>query len=101
MSRYKVEVRTKTAADVQATIGYDRPLRTFFLTAFVEQVFDVPELWLGAFLEEYPSLEGIVSTARLRAYEIHGLRNSDMIAMMAEAGKPTPPNIGEIVGLVR
>ncbi len=46
MSRYCVEVKSNVANDDQAIIGYDRPLRTFFLTAFVSEETDEPELWL-------------------------------------------------------
>lgn len=101
MSRYTVEVKSPTATDPMATIGYDPPLRTFFLTAFADAETDRASLWLGAFLEEYPTLESIVLDARSQGFEISGLRHSDMIAMLLEAGKPTPPSIGEILGIVR
>lgn len=101
MSRYTIEVRSANAADPEATIGFDRPLRTFFLTAFPDPETDAVSLWLGGFLEEYPSLESLVVAARTQGYEIHGLSHADMIAMLAEAGGPIPPGIAEILGLVR
>lgn len=101
MSRYSIEVRSKTATDPKATIGYDRPLRTFFLTAFPDPENEAVALWLGAFLEEYPSLESLLLAARAQGYEIFGLTHPDMIAMLKEAGGPNPPGIGEVLGLVR
>ncbi|NSZ10087.1 MULTISPECIES: hypothetical protein [Agrobacterium] len=101
MSRYTVEVRSATATDEEATIGYDRPLRTFFLTAFPDPDTDAVSLWLGGFLEEYPTLEGIILAARSQGFEISGLSHADMIAMMKEAGQPASPSIAEIHGLLR
>ncbi len=34
LSRYTVEVKSATESDPEATIGYDRPLRTFFYRLF-------------------------------------------------------------------
>lgn len=101
MSRYRVTVNKGAVTDDNATIGYDRPLRTFFLTAFFEDEPDVSELWLGAYLEENPTLESLVRDANERGFTISGLRHKNMIAMLAEAGQPAPPSIAEIVGLVR
>lgn len=100
MSRYAIEVRSATATDPEATIGYDRPLRTFFLTAFPDPDTDAVSLWLGALLEEYPTLESIILAARARGHEIIGLSHDNMIAMMMEAGRPNTPSIAESLGLV-
>lgn len=34
LSRYTVQITNGTTTDDEGTIGYDRPLRTFFLQAF-------------------------------------------------------------------
>ncbi|MFA1626898.1 hypothetical protein ACDY96_30435 [Rhizobium mongolense] len=101
MSRYTVAVKSATKADPEATIGYDRPLRTFFLQAFPDPETDECALWLGAFLEEYPSLEAIIEAARAQGYEVHGLTREMMLAMIKEAGPPSPPSLGERLGIVR
>ncbi|WP_104668261.1 hypothetical protein [Ensifer adhaerens] len=101
MSRYTVEVKSATNADPDATIGYDRPLRTFFLQAFPDPLTDECALWLGAFLEEYTTLESIVETARARGYEVRGLSREMMLAMIKESGPPHPPSLGERLGMVR
>lgn len=100
MSRYTIEVRSVTATDPEATIGYDRPLRTFFLTAFPDPDTDAVSLWLGGLLEEYPTLESIVLAARACGYEISGLTHADMIAMLRECGSPGTPSIAETLGFV-
>ena len=102
MSRYTVEVRSETEADPEGTIGYDPPLRTFFLTAFLtDGETEATELWLGGALEEFPTLEGLNLKARSMGYEVIGLKQADMIAMLAEASKKNPPSVGEYFGFVR
>ncbi|MGR9398080.1 hypothetical protein ACU8OL_34710 (plasmid) [Rhizobium leguminosarum] len=100
MSRHAVAVKSATKADPEATIGYDRPL-SFFLQAFPDPETDECALWLGAFLEEYPSLEAIIEAARAQGYELHGLTREMMLAMIKEAGPPSPPSLGERLGIVR
>ncbi|WP_312408338.1 hypothetical protein [Rhizobium sp.] len=100
MSRYTIEVRSAKATDPEATIGYDRPLRTFFLTAFPDPDTDAVSLWLGGFLEEYPTLESIILAARARGHEISGLTHADMIAMLRESGSPSTPSLAETLGFV-
>ncbi|MCY1667380.1 hypothetical protein [Rhizobium sp. SL86] len=40
MSRHTVTVKTDTEADEDAVIGYDPPLRTFFVQAFPNEETD-------------------------------------------------------------
>lgn len=47
MSRYTVEITNGTATDAQGTIGYDPPLRTFFLQGFPHPKTDECALWFG------------------------------------------------------
>lgn len=101
MSRYTVEVVKDTATDSEAVIGYDPPLRTFFLQAFFHPETDDPELWIGTVLEEYPSIEDLANKAKAEGYTLRGLTREMIVEMMKEAGKPTPPGIGELLGIVR
>jgi hypothetical protein len=82
--------------------GHDHPpLRTFFLQAFPDEETDEYALWFGTLLEQHPSLESIIESARRFGYEIEGLSQNTIIAMTKEAGTPTPPSLGERLGLVR
>lgn len=101
MSRYTVTVKTDGETDENAVIGYDPPLRTFFLQAFPDEETDEYALWFGTLLEQHPSLESIIESARRFGYEIEGLSQNAIIAMTKEAGTPTPPSLGERLGLVR
>lgn len=101
MSRHAVTVIGPARTNRGAIIGYDPPLRTFFLQAFPDPETDACALWLGATLHEFPSLEAIVEMARLRGFEIRGLGQGAIIAMTKEAGIQTPPSVGERLGIVR
>ncbi|PSH61726.1 hypothetical protein CU102_26455 [Phyllobacterium brassicacearum] len=104
MSRFYINLLNAGRIDDEAVIGYDKPLRTFFLQGFYEEEsdFDEPEIWLGTCLEEFPTLESIVEEARSRGYEINGLhpavRPADVIAMLAEVGHKPEPTIWERIG---
>jgi hypothetical protein len=101
MSRYIVEITNGNKTDEQGTIGFDPPLRTFFLQGFPHPETDECALWFGAFLEEYPTLQSIIEKARAAGYEVRGLSQEMMVAMIKESGKPTPPSLGERLGIVR
>ncbi len=101
MSRHIVTIIGPAQTDREAIIGYDPPLRTFFLQAFPDPETDACALWLGGFLQEYSSLEGIVEAARSRGFEIRGLGQDAIIAITKEAGIQTPPSVGERLGIVR
>lgn len=101
MSRHTLTVSKRQKTDPDAVIGYDPPLRTFFLQAFADPNTEMHELWLGTALEEYPSLESIVSAARTRGYDLTNLSREAIVAMIKESSTPTPPSIGEQLGIVR
>jgi hypothetical protein len=65
MSRYTITV-TRTASrhsDPDATIGYDRPLQTFFLQAFASSDGQDLELWLGTEYQEFATLAALRAAA--------------------------------------
>lgn len=47
MSRHAITLRTETATDDNAIIGYDPPMRTHFIQAFEDPKTKQPALWLG------------------------------------------------------
>lgn len=65
--RHKITVVHKDETDRDAIIGFDPPLRTFFLQAFMG---GFKEIWLGTLLEEFISLEAITTEARAQGYLI-------------------------------
>ena len=101
MSRYTITLLKGERTDGDAVIGYDPPLRTFFLQGFEsDDDFGTPEIWLGTLLEEFPTLEGIIEAARAQGYEVRDLDHADMIAMLAEAGQKYEPSIAEKQGFI-
>jgi len=61
MSRYTITVTgTVTGrSDPEAVIGYDPPLRTYFLQAFPHEETDEPGLWLGTHDHAFETLEDL------------------------------------------
>ncbi|BCH19883.1 hypothetical protein [Mesorhizobium sp. L-2-11] len=68
MSRYIITVTGHDRSDPEAIIGYDPPLRTFFLQAFPHDVTDDPALWLGTQGHAFERLEDLHDAAITRGY---------------------------------
>ena len=103
MSRFIIELHYDGQIDSSAAIGYDRPLRSFFLQGFINSEEDNsrPELWLGAFLEEYPTLEALSDEVKSRGYVFRNLTSSAIVTMLAEAGQKPKPSVGERIGIAQ
>ncbi|MER9927251.1 hypothetical protein NKJ84_31230 [Mesorhizobium sp. M0048] len=73
MSRYTITVTgTVTGqgrSDPDAVIGYDPPLRTYFLQAFPHQETDEPGLWLGTHDRAFKTLEDLRRAAISHGYD--------------------------------
>ncbi|WP_454858779.1 hypothetical protein [Rhizobium binxianense] len=101
MSRFVITLCRGEQIDEEAVIGFDPPLRTFFLQGFpAEEEMGDPEIWLGMVLEEYPTLESLIEAARARGYVAQKLGRAQVIAMLAEAGHKYEPSIAERLGLI-
>lgn len=102
MSRFKITLSKHGRTDIEAVIGYDKALRTFFLMGFFDEADEDqdPEIWLGTCLEEYPTLDWLVAEAQTRNFRISGLKVDNIIELMIEAGEKPEPGIGERLGLV-
>lgn len=102
MSRYTITLDHGGNSDLGAAIGFDPPLRTFFLQGFIEPEFEIgiPAISLGTVIEEYPTLESLVQAARAHGYEINQLARRHLIEMLQLAGHYYEPRIGERLGIV-
>lgn len=96
--RHKITVTHAGEIDHDAIVGFDPPLRTFFLQAFMG---GFKEIWLGTLLEEYTSLESIIVEARAQHYEATGMTTETIIEMTKLATQRHAPGIGERLGIVR
>jgi hypothetical protein len=82
MSRYTITVTGMGRSDPDAIIGYDPPLRTFFLQAFPHQVADDPALWLGTRDREIDTLAALHIATLAEGYDFMPLPN-DVAAQLA------------------
>jgi hypothetical protein len=83
MSRYTITVTGQGRSDPDAIIGYDPPLRTFFLHAFPHDVTDDPALWLGTHGHAFERLEDIHDAAVAHGYVLMPLP-ADVAAKLIE-----------------
>jgi hypothetical protein len=103
MSRYTITVTSDDLADPDATIGYDAPLRSFFLQAFPDESGDDLALWLGTSDREFETIDALHMAAFSRGYSFMPLPEdvtSQLVAdLAAEAGRP--PHDGPLAVLLR
>lgn len=102
MSRYTITVTSEGRSDPDAVIGYDPPLRTFFLQAFPHEVTDDPALWLGTFDHEFETLDGLHHAALAEGYDFNLSEDVALLLVAdfaAEAGRP--PHDGPLAALLR
>lgn len=98
MRRHVVTVRSATRADENAVIGYDPPMRTYFLQAFEDVESDEPGLWLGIRFDEYPSLAALVAAAERQGYALDNLAECDIADMARETARSARPSLVERAG---
>ncbi|CCV16340.1 hypothetical protein [Mesorhizobium sp. STM 4661] len=69
MSRYTITVTGQSRSDPEAIIGYDPPLRTYFLQAFPHVETDEPALWLGTHDRAFETLGYLRHAAIAHGYD--------------------------------
>jgi hypothetical protein len=97
MSRYPITVSRDGDSDPEAVIGYDPPLRTFFLQAFPDESGDNLALWIGTEHHEFPTLETLREATEARGYTFPPLPAELLAKLLAEVAigstrpEPTGP----------
>ncbi|MER9632101.1 MULTISPECIES: hypothetical protein [unclassified Mesorhizobium] len=100
MSRYTitvtgtVTVTGQVRSDPDAVIGYDPPLRTYFLHAFPHEETDEPALWLGTRDRAFEALEDLRHAAISQGYDFMELSAdvaAKLIADKAAMADRAPP----------
>ena len=103
MSRYTITVTSDGHTDADATIGYDAPLRTFFLQAFPHESGNDLALWLGTSDREYETLDALQMPALSRGCSVMPLPEDVALLLAddfaAEAGRL--PHDGPLAALLR
>lgn len=94
MSRFTITLKSGSRIDPDATIGFDRPMQTYFLQGFPKPFkdWDDFEIWLGLDVEACRTLEILIDAARSRGYEIDGLTDEMRSFMENEAAMPFEGN---------
>ncbi|MER8520601.1 hypothetical protein NKH56_14555 [Mesorhizobium sp. M1076] len=87
MSRYTITVTGtvtgQVRSDPDAAIGYDPPLRTYFLQAFPHEETDEPGLWLGTHDRAFETLGYLRHAAISHGYDFMPL-SPEMAAKLVE-----------------
>ncbi|MER8671391.1 hypothetical protein NKH45_30275 [Mesorhizobium sp. M1156] len=83
MSRYTITITGQGRSDPEAIIGYDPPLRTYFLQAFPHDVTDDPALRLGTHGHAFETLEDLHAAAAAHGYSFMPLP-ADVAAKLIE-----------------
>ena len=103
MSRYTITVTSEDHADPDATIGYDPPLRTFFLQAFPDETGDDLALWLGTSDREYETVDALRAAVLSRGYSFMPLPEDVALLLVADLAEEAdrPPHDGPLAVLLR
>ncbi|ALR20947.1 hypothetical protein [Sphingobium baderi] len=100
MSRYTITIHSPARTDNQAIIGYDPPLRTYFVQAFFDADTDGPDLWLGLRINEMATLDALLHAIAERGFAIAGLNAAMIDAIAQEAARPARKSVAERYGLL-
>ncbi|OQM73383.1 hypothetical protein [Manganibacter manganicus] len=103
MSRYTITVTSEGRSDPDAVIGFDPPLRTFFLQAFPDQAGDDLALWLGTRDREFETLDALHAAARAKGYDFIPLPKDAATQLADDRAKEVdrPPHDGPLAAFLR
>ena len=92
MARYTITVTGHSRSDPEAIIGYDPPLRTYFLQAFPHEETDEPAVWLGTYDREFDTIAALHAAALAESYDFMPLPGNVAAQLAADkvehAGRP-------------
>lgn len=103
MSRYAITVTSQGRSDTQAIIGYDPPLRTFFLQAFPDETGDDLALWLGTSDCQYETIDALHMAALSRGYSFMPLPADVATQLNTDRADEAerPPHDGPLAAFLR
>lgn len=103
MSRYTITVTSDDRSDADAVIGYDPPLRTFFLQAFPDETGDDLTLWLGTSDREFETIDALQTAALSRGYSFMPLPGDVATQLRADFADEAGwlPHNGPLAALLR
>lgn len=103
MGRYSITATVQGRSDPDAVIGYDPPLRTFFLQAFPDETGDDLALWLGTSDREYETVEALRAAALARGFDFMPLPEDVALLLADDLAKEAdrPAHDGPLAALLR
>ena len=103
MSRYTITVTSEGRSAPDAVIGYDPPLRTFFLQAFPDESGDDLALWLGTSDREFETIDALQTAALYRGYSFMPLWEDVVAQLRADLAEEANrlPHDGPLAALLR
>nr|WP_295468839.1 hypothetical protein [Mesorhizobium sp.] len=103
MSRYTITVTRQDRSDPDAVIGFDSPLRTFFLQAFPDESGDDLALWLGTSDREYETVDALHAAALAKGYGLMPLPEDVATQLADDRAREgdRPPHDGPLAALLR
>jgi len=90
-------------SDPDAVIGYDPPLRTFFLQAFPDESGDDLALWLGTSDREYETLDALHAVTLAKGFDFMPLPDDVARQLAADQAREAdrPPHDGPLAALLQ
>jgi hypothetical protein len=103
MGRYTITVTRHDRSDPDAVIGFDPPLRTFFLQAFPDESGDDLALWLGTRDREYETVDALHAAALAKGYGFMPLPEDVATRLADDRAREgdRPPRDGPLAALLR
>lgn len=103
MGRYTIIVTRQGHSDPAAVIGYDPPLRTFFIQAFPDESGDDLALWLGTRDREYETVEALRAAALGRGFDFMPLPEDVALLLADDLAKKAdrPPHDDPLAALLQ
>jgi hypothetical protein len=103
MSRYTITVTSDGRTDPDAVIGYEPPLRTFFLQAFPDATGDDLALWLGTSDREYETLDALHAAALAKSFDFMLLPDDIRVQLASDQAQASgrPAHDGPLAALLR
>jgi hypothetical protein len=98
VSRHSIELKWRGRRDTTAVIGYDAPLRTYFVQGFLDDE-DKHEFWFGCSPREYPTLASLIKRIDEEGASIISLSPAAIAQMSEQAGVQRVPDYRD--GLLR
>lgn len=99
MIRHRIVLTCGDHTDHAAYIGFDKPLRTYFLQRFLAPCQVVYPVWIGTMFKEFAKLDALLEAANRKSYFVRNLPDSYVRDMLVEEKSSHQSSLAERLGL--